>query len=156
MRDPVLWLHVGAGAAGLLLGPLWLAARRLGRRGRGLAGGYQLAVAGVAGTGAVLAVTAPGLAWLLPVAVLTGGLAGAGAVARRRGWPHWRTLQLHLLGGSYIALVTGALVVSTGDPVWWVLPALAGQVPIAVAKRRLHATAAPAPVAEPRRSAGVS
>jgi hypothetical protein len=30
--------------------------------------------------------------------------------------------------------------------VWWVLPALVGQVPIAVAKRRLHSAGIAAPV----------
>jgi len=152
VRDPLLWLHVATGTAGLLTGPLWLVARLRGRRGDGLAWAYLLAVAAVAVSGGVLAVTTPGLAWLLPVAVLTGGLAVAGALARRRAWPHWRTLQPHLLGGSYIALVTGALVASTGDPVWWVLPALAGQVPIAAAKRRLHREAAVMPIAHLRRS----
>ena len=152
MHDQVVWLHVASGAVGLLTGPLWLAARSLGRRGDGLAWTYQVAVAAVAGSGAVLAVAAPGLAWLLPVAVLTAGLAVAGALARRQDRPHWRTLQPHLLGGSYIALVTGALVASTGDPVWWVLPALVGQVPIAAAKRRLHREAVGAPAPQLRRS----
>ena len=152
MHDQLLWLHVAAGAVGLLTGPLWLAARSLGRRGDGLALTYQVAVTAVAGSGAVLSVTAPGLAWLLPVAVLTAGLAVAGALARRQDWPHWPTLQPHLLGGSYIALVTGALIASTGDPVWWVLPALVGQGPIAAAKRRLHPEAVGAPAPQLRRS----
>jgi hypothetical protein len=152
VRDPLLWLHVATGTTGLLTGPLWVAVRLRGRRGDGLAWAYLLAVAAVAVSGGVLAVTTPGLAWLLPVAVLTGGLAVAGALARRRAWPHWRTLQPHLLGGSYLALVTGALVASTGDPVWWVLPVLAGQVPIAAAKRRLHREAVVPPVAHLRRS----
>lgn len=65
-----------------------------------------------------LAVTAPGLWWLLPFGVLT-----------------W---QPHLLGRSYIALTTGALVASTGSPVFWLLPAVVGQLTIAVAERRLH------------------
>jgi hypothetical protein len=91
-------------------------------------------------------VSAPGLGWLLPVAVATQALAVAGALARRQDWPRWRTMQPHLLGGSYIALVTGLLVASTGNPVWWVLPALVGQVPIAVAKRRLHGAGVTAPV----------
>ena len=72
MRDPLLWLHVATGTAGLLTGPLWVAARLRGRRGDGLAWAYLLAVAAVAVSGGVLAVTTPGLAWLLPVAVLTG------------------------------------------------------------------------------------
>jgi hypothetical protein len=100
----------------------------------------------------VLAVSAPGLGWLLPVAVATEALAVAGALARRQAWPLWRTLQPHLLGGSYIALGTGLLVAATGNPVWWVLPALVGQAPIAVAKRRLHGAAVAVPVAQVRRS----
>ncbi|MGY1632545.1 hypothetical protein ACI784_12650 [Geodermatophilus sp. SYSU D01186] len=139
MTIPLLTLHVAAGTAGLVLGPLWLGARMRGARAAFSAWGYQLAVAGVALTGAVLALAAPGLAWLLPVAVGTELLAVTGALARRRGWRSWRTLQPHLLGGSYIAMVTGLLIGSTGNPVWWALPALVGQVPIAMAKRRLHA-----------------
>jgi hypothetical protein len=44
--DPLLLLHVTAGTAGLLLGPVWLVARLAGARGP--AAGYQVAVAGVA------------------------------------------------------------------------------------------------------------
>jgi hypothetical protein len=150
--NPLLLLHGTAGTAALLLGPVWLAARLAGARGQAAAGGYQAAVAGVAGSGAVLALSAPGLAWLLPVAVATEALAVAGALARRRGWRHWRTLQPHLLGGSYIALVTGLLVAATGQPVWWLLPALAGQLPIAVAKRRLHVAGVAGPAGQPARS----
>ncbi|PWW21659.1 hypothetical protein JD79_00794 [Geodermatophilus normandii] len=143
MRETVLLLHVAAGTAGLLLGPLWLLLRLGGRRGTATATAYLAAVGAVAVTGCALALTAPGLGWLVGVGVLSAALAGTGAVARRRGWPHWRTLQPHLLGGSYIALTTGLLVAATGNPVAWVLPALAGQLPIALAKRRL-AAAAPA------------
>ncbi|MGY1717488.1 MULTISPECIES: hypothetical protein [unclassified Blastococcus] len=139
MDDPLLGVHVLAGTAGLLLGPVWLAARRAGARGVAAAAGYQVAVVVAAVTGGVLAATSPGLLWLLPVAVLTEVLAVAGALARRRAWHHWATLQPHLLGGSYIALVTALLVAETANPVFWVLPAVVGQVPIAVAKRRLHA-----------------
>lgn len=142
MRDALLLLHVVGGTAGLLLGPVWLLARLRGSTGGTSAVGYQVAVATVALSGAGLALSAPGLGWLLPVAVVTDALAVAGALARRRTWRHWRTLQPHLLGGSYIALGTGLLVASTGSPVWWVLPALAGQVPIAFAKRRLAAVPA--------------
>jgi hypothetical protein len=49
-------------------------------------------------------------------------------------------VQPHLLGGSYVALTTGLLVAQTGNPVAWVLPAVLGQVPIALAKRRLAGT----------------
>ena len=142
MRDAVLAVHVVARTAGLLLGPIWLWGRLAGRRARSAAWSYQAMVAVVSATGAVLAVLVPGLAWLLAFAVLTQTLAVAGALARRRGWAHWPTLQPHLLGGSYLALVTALLVAETGNPVFWLLPAALGQLPIAVAKRRLHGAAA--------------
>jgi hypothetical protein len=138
VRDVVLVLHVVLGSAGLLLGPAWLVARRRGRGAVGLATGYQVVVAGVALSAGVLAVTDPQLVWLLPVAVVTEALAVGGALARRRSWSGWRSWQPHLLGGSYIALVTGVLIAETGNPVFWLLPAVLGQVPIAVAKRRLR------------------
>jgi hypothetical protein len=144
MRDTVLALHVVAGTAGLLLGPVWLAIRVRGRSARAAARGYQIAVSAVVVSSAYLALTAPGLWWLLPFGALTQALAVAGALARRRGWRGWRTWQPHLLGGSYIALVTGVLVAGTGNPVFWLLPAVAGQVPIAIAKKRLHAAPLPA------------
>jgi hypothetical protein len=143
VRDTVLSLHVVLGTAGLLLGPAWLVARRRGRPACGLAVAYQVAVGSVALTAGFLAVTGTGLTWLLPVAVATEALAVSGALARRRGWSGWPSWQPHLLGGSYIALVTGVLIAETGNPVFWLLPALVGQVPIAVAKRQLHAVAAP-------------
>jgi hypothetical protein len=143
VRDVVLSLHVALGAGGLLLGPAWLAARTRGRVASGLAAGYQVVVLGITVSAGVLAVTDPQLSWLLPVAVGTEVLAVTGALARRRGWAGWRSWQPHLLGGSYIALVTGVLIAETGNPVFWVLPALLGQLPIAMAKRRLHAADAP-------------
>jgi len=143
MRDVVLSLHVVVGTAGLVLGPAWLGARYRGRPARGLAAGYQAAVAGVVLSAAVLALTDPQLTWLLPVALATEVLAVTGALARRRDWSGWRSWQPHLLGGSYIALVTGVLIAETGIPVFWLLPAVVGQLPIAVAKRRLHAEGVP-------------
>ena len=139
MRELVLQLHVAVGTGALVLGPCWLAARRRRRRATGWAVAYQGAVVGVVLSAAFLAVTDPQLAWLLPVAVGTEVLAVTGALARRRSWTGWRSWQPHLLGGSYIALVTGVLIAETGNPVFWMLPAVVGQLPIALAKRRLHA-----------------
>ena len=146
MRDTVLAVHVLAGTAGLVLGPAWLWGRLARRRVPGAAVAYHVAVGVVSATGAVLAVITPGLLWLLSLAVATEVLAVTGALARRRSWRNWRTIQPHLLGGSYIALVTALLVAETGNPVFWVLPAALGQVPIAIAKRRLHAATAAAPI----------
>ncbi|TQN37776.1 hypothetical protein FHU33_4442 [Blastococcus colisei] len=146
MRDTILALHVVAGTAGLLLGPAWLLSRRRGSPGRTSARAYHGAVAVVVASSAYLAVSAPGLWWLLPFGALTEVLLVTGSLARRRNWPGWRTWQPHLLGGSYIALVTGVLVAGTGNPIFWLFPAVVGQLPIAIAKRRLHA-AAPLPVA---------
>jgi hypothetical protein len=142
MPDTLLTVHVLAGTTGLVLGPVWFLARRHGARAWPAAVAYQSSVTVVSATGAVLAVTTPGLAGLLPLAVLTQTLAVTGALARRRRWRRWQTLQPHLLGGSYIALVTALLVAETGNPLFWVLPAVLGQAPIAMAKRRLHAAAA--------------
>jgi hypothetical protein len=142
VADALLTVHVLAGTTGLLLGPVWLLSRRRGSHAEPVATAYQVSVTVVSTTGAALAVVTPGLAWLLPVAVLTQALAAAGALARRRAWPHWTTLQPHLLGGSYIALVTALLVAETGNPLFWFLPALIGQVPIEMAKRRLHSSVA--------------
>ena len=148
MRQLVLQVHVAVGTGALLLGHCWLLVRRRGRRATGWASTYQGAVAGVVLSAGYLAATHPGLRWLLPVAAATEALAVTGALARRRGWTGWRSWQPHLLGGSYIALVTGVLIARTGEPVYWLLPAVVGQVPIALAKRRLHARApATAPAA---------
>ncbi|SDC42412.1 hypothetical protein SAMN05660690_1380 [Geodermatophilus telluris] len=100
-----------------------------------------LHVAAGTATGCSLALTARGPGWLVAPGVLAAGLAGAGALARRRGWPHWPTAQPHPLGDSHVALATGLLVAQTGSPVVWVLPTLVAQVPVARAKRRLAATA---------------
>jgi hypothetical protein len=139
MRILVLHLHVVLGTGGLLLGPAWLLARRRGWPARRLAVAYQVVVGGVVLSAGTLAVSGPQLRWLLLVAAATEALAVTGALARRRQWAGWRSWQPHLLGGSYIALVTGVLIAETGNPVYWVLPALIGQLPIALAKRRLHA-----------------
>lgn len=147
----LLALHVAAGVVALVGGPLAYASavgrdedrvghgfrkerppngrrRRLQVRADALIGVYLAAVLVVATTALGLVALDPaGLWWLGPLALLTAGLAlrgraagagGDGAAARRRrgGW-----------GGSYIALVTAALVVSfPGFGAFWVLPTLIG------------------------------
>lgn len=135
MRDAVLVLHIAFGVVGLVLGPLALAASRAPARA---ADGYKVAVAGVAATAVVLAVTAwDEYWWLIGVAAATEGALLFGLRAWQRRGPGWTTACAHLLGGSYVALVTGALIAFTGVVVFWLLPAVLAQWPIAVAKRRL-------------------
>lgn len=135
MHDVLLVAHVLAGTLGLLLGPAALLAPRTVRAS--LAGAYQVAVTAVAVTAVGLVAIAPDLWWLLPVAAATQAGAFVGSRVHRWDWTGWPTWQAHLLGGSYVALVTGLAVASTGLLVFWLLPALVAQLPIAVAKRRL-------------------
>ena len=78
MRDTVLALHVLAGTVGLLVGPVWLALRLRNRTDHVAAWAYHLAVAAVVTSSAYLAVSAPGLWWLLPFGALTEVLAVTG------------------------------------------------------------------------------
>jgi len=138
IRAGILLVHVLAGTSGLLLGPAVLLTQ--GRRRHVAARGYQVAVFGVAVSGALLAATAfARLWWLLPIAGGTQAALLLGVRAWRRRAPGWEAASAHLLGGSYVALVTGVLIAGTGNPLFWVLPAVVAQWPIAVAKRRLAA-----------------
>ena len=143
MRSTLLVLHVAAGTAGLLLGPLALLAYRRpsARRRSGLA--YLCALVAVALTAVGLAaLDITGLWWLVLFAVATPTSALAAIVVRRRQGPSWPTWYAHLMGGSYVALLTGLLAVSWGNPAAWILPAVLAQAPIAVVKTRLRAAAA--------------
>lgn len=135
--DAVLGLHIAAGAAGLLLGPVVLRAERRPphRSTAGLA--YAWSVAVVALTALALVAADPAaLWWLAPVAVLTAGLALLGRSA-----PGVRAYA-HGQGGSYVALVTAALVVSLDG--WaalasWLAPTAVGLPLIELRVRHLAA-----------------
>ena len=138
MRDALLVAHIAVGSVGLVLGPAVL----LTRQGlqRWLAKAYLWSVVAVAVTAGVLAVTAfSRLWWLLPVAAATLAAAGLGVRRWQQRPAGWAAACAHLLGGTYVALLTGALIAGTGNPAFWVLPAVVAQVPIAVAKKRLQA-----------------
>ena len=125
MHAAVLTLHVAAGAAGLLLGPLVLRAEHDPPRRSRTGGAFLAAVAAVAVTAAgLVAFDPPALWWLLPLAALAAGLALLGATVGRE---HHR-LYAHGQGGAYISLVTAFLVVSLPGPAAaaaWILPTLA-------------------------------
>jgi hypothetical protein len=130
-------LHVGAGAAGLLLGPVaMLAPKRRGRHTR-VGIGYQVAIAGVAGSAVGLALLDwRRLWWLALIGVATEAAALGGLWARRRRFRGWLPVHIRLMCGSYISLATALLVVNWGSPVAWVLPTLIGTPLIARAASR--------------------
>ena len=141
----LLMAHIVAGGVGLLTGPVFVFVRR----SRPVTGPtYQVALAATAVSGGALAVVAwDRLWWLLPVAVLAEASAVAGLWLWRRRRPGWTTAVPHVLGGSYVALLTGAAVAGTGNPLFWIVPAVMAQWPIAVAKTRLAAGGLRAPAA---------
>lgn len=141
----LLGLHVGAGVAGLVLGPLALAAPTRGGWHTHARSAYQGAVATMTSTALGLMALAPGrLGWLAPIAVATEAAALAGLVVRRRAATGWLPRQLRLMAGSYLALVTAALVVSLGNPLAWVLPTVIGTPLIEAAVKRAQARGLPA------------
>jgi len=120
VRTIVLSVHVVAGTAGLLLGPLLLTSNAPHRQVR-IGYGYQVAVAILAGTAVGLVLLAGSrLWWLAPIAVATEAAALGGRWAGRRGLRGW---QIRLLGGSYVSLVTALFVVSWFTLASWLLPA---------------------------------
>jgi hypothetical protein len=123
----LLAAHVAAGSAGLLLGPVAMAAPK--RRGRHTRVGYayQLAVAGLAVTAVGLASLAWGrLWWLAAIAVATEAAALGGLWTRRRHFAGWIPWHVSLMCGSYISLVTALLVVNWSSPLAWVVPTVVG------------------------------
>jgi len=129
VRTLVLVPHVVAGGVGLVIGPFAVLRVRRTVAQAHLELGYQLAVGVLCATAIGLTFFEPGLWWLAVVAPPPAGAPRAGWVLARRRPPGWRSRQLKLLGGSYIAFLTGFLVVATGWVVAWVLPSAIG-IPI--------------------------
>jgi hypothetical protein len=144
----LLATHVTAGCAGLLVGAVALAApKRRGWHVRfGLA--YQVVVAVMTSSAAVLAVTAPQIRWgLLVIAVVTEAAALAGWVGARRRRPGWLPIHVSLAAGSYVSFVTAALVVNWSSPLAWIVPTLVGSPAIAWTARRAGRRRSVTPVA---------
>lgn len=139
LHEVVLTVHVVAGTAGLLLGPVAFHARKSRGVHTQTGEAYHWVVLVVAGSAVALALFDwSRLWWLAVIAAGSYGFAVAAyAAAKRR--PH-RWLHLHVAGqgGSYIALVTAVLVVNVGGPlVLWVLPTLVGTPVLAWLQREI-------------------
>lgn len=163
--------HIAAGTAGMLLGPLAMVedsgrftAGLIGMGRRSAAYRWVVLLVCASAIGLVLE-NRPELWWLIPVSVLTYGLAVLARVSaerRPRGWLHG---YVHGQGGSYTALVTALIVVAltvdgpvTGAAqlVPWLAPTVIGTVLIERWRRRLDAqmAGARAPGPEPVAASG--
>ena len=137
----ILALHIAAGAAGLILGPIAMrASKRPGLHTR--AGeAYHWVVLTVCVTASLLAVLDwKRLWWFLPIAAGSYAFALLGYAAAKRRWQGWLRAHIAGQGGSYIAMTTALLVVNwetlTGtrgiySPVAWALPTVVGSPIIA-------------------------
>lgn len=144
-----LTIHVAAGVAGLLLGPVSMFSRK--RRGRHTRAGeaYHWAFAALFVTAVVLAALDWSENWWLAL-VGAGSYAFAllGYVAAKRRRPGWLVTHVAGQGGSYIAMTSATLVVNwenlTGtpgreSPLPWLLPTLVGTPLIYWVVHEIHA-----------------
>lgn len=137
----ILALHIAAGAAGLILGPIAMRARK--RRGVHTRAGeaYHWVVLAVCLTASLLAfLDWERLWWFLPIALGSYAFALVGYMAAKRRWQGWLRAHIAGQGGSYIAMMTAVLVVNwetlTGtrgihSPWAWALPTVVGSPIIA-------------------------
>ena len=123
LRTVLLTVHVGAGVAGLLVGPPAIAAALHGRRRTKAGRAYLVAVTALTVTAAGLVVLRPAALW--PFLLLAGGTEAALVGARRARTP---ANHVRLVCGSYVSLVTALLVVSWGSLLAWILPTVVGTV----------------------------
>jgi hypothetical protein len=152
VRPFLLAVHIAAGGAGLLLGPLAMALpKRPGWHPR-VGRAYQVAVALLTTSAVGLVVLEPALWWLALIGAATEAAALAGWAVRRRALrvlthrkdpsgyvrtrPGWRPLHLRLMCGSYVSLVTAFLVVNVSSPLVWVLPTVIAFPLISLAAKR--------------------
>lgn len=143
----VLAAHVALGTAGLILGPVAMAARKLPGLHTKAGEAYHWVMLGVCASGAMLAILDwRRIWWFSLVAVGSYAFALLGYVAAKRRWNGW--LQAHITGqgGSYIAMVTAVLIVNwetlTGtrgvaSPWAWALPTVVGTPIIAWVTREV-------------------
>lgn len=133
------------GTAGLVLGAVVMIWRRA-------MDAYVAAVLVVCLTAVGLVLVGrPDLWWLVPVSVLTFGLAVLGRESERRRFRGWTHGYVHGVGGAYIAQVTALVVVwlvvngpvqGSAQLIPWLAPTAIGTVLIELWRRGLVATPA--------------
>jgi hypothetical protein len=134
MRETLLAIHIAAGTAGLILGPIAMfAAKRRGRHTRTGDLYFWVYVALVLAAFGLAATNWDDDWFLVPIGAFSFAFALLGyltAKRRPRGW-----LQLHVTGqgGSYIAMTTALLVVNLGGGTLflWFVPTFVGSPLIA-------------------------
>lgn len=153
LHDVLLTIHIAAGSAGLVLGPIAMRAAK--RRGSHTRAGelYHWVFVAVAGSAVVLAALDwSELWWLGLIAVFSYAFALRGYLAAKRRRRNWLAAHISGQGGSYIALVTALLVVNTGGAlIVWFIPTIVGapliawvRYQVAVGNRPRPAGVAPA------------
>ena len=147
----VLGLHIAAGSAGLIVGPLAMVARKHRGAHTRLGMTYHALVAVLTCSAIGLVLFAPGRLWPLGlIAIATEAAALAGWLARRRARPGWLPVHISLMCGSYVSFLTAFLVVNWSSPLAWALPTLLGSPLIALtAARAGRAVRRPAPAGRP-------
>ena len=133
IHDVTLVVHIAAGSAGLVLGPIAMFAGK--RRGVHTRAGvtYHWIVLLVSVSAIVLsALDWSEIWWFTPIALFSYAFALTGYLAAKRRRPGWLAVHIAGQGGSYIALVTALLVVNLGDAlIIWFIPTIVGSPIIA-------------------------
>jgi hypothetical protein len=134
MRETLLAIHIAAGSAGLILGPIAMFASK--RRGRHTRAGEIYFWVYVA-----LVLAAFGLAatnwdedwFLVPIGAFSFAFALLGYLMAKRRPRRWLPLHVTGQGGSYIAMTTALLVVNIGGDalIVWFIPTILGSPLIA-------------------------
>ena len=145
--DAVLIAHIAFGAAGLILGPLAMSARKCRGTHTKTGEAYHWVMLGVCLSAAALAALDWNrIWWFLPIATGSYAFALFGYVAAKRRWRGWLGAHVVGQGGSYTAMTTAILVVNwealSGtrgvlSPWAWLLPTLIGTPIIAWVTREI-------------------
>ena len=143
----VLGTHIALGAAGLILGPVAMKARKAPGLHTRVGELYHWIMLGVCLSAATLAALDwDRIGWFLPIAAGSYAFALVGYLAAKLRWRGWLLAHISGQGGSYIAMTTALLVVNwealtgtdgIGSPAAWALPTLVGSPIIALVTREV-------------------